>query len=300
MDTLVDDLFKAYRARIQTLDWMGPETKRKALKKLTLMGRKIGHPRRFRTYAGLVVKSDDYFGNMVRASEYGHRRALRKLKKPVDRAEWFMAPQVVNAYCNFNMNEIVFHAAILQPPFFDLMADDAFNYGAIGSVIGHEITHGFDDQGSKFDGAGNMKSWWSKNDRARFEREATRLAKQYDTYKVADGVSVNGKLTLGENIADLGGLSIAFDAYRRHMAHTGAKTLHGFTPEERFFLGAARAECTLSRPEFQKFQVLNDPHSPAEFRVNGPLTNLDSFHETYGLSPKDKLYKKPSDRIRIW
>lgn len=265
------------------------------------MKRKIGYPKRFKSYRGLVISPTDYLGNVERIVVYEHDRQMRKLKQPVDRNEWHMAPQVVNAYCNFNLNEIVFPAAILQSPFFDIETDEAINYGAIGSVIGHEITHGFDDQGSKFDGYGNMKSWWTDEDRSRFDKRSKLLVEQYGNYKVADGVPVNGKLTLGENIADLGGLAIAYDAYKQYLSRTKKiQKIQGFTPEERFFLGAARAECELWRDEYIKTAVLTDPHSPSEFRINGPLPNIDAFYGIYGVQEGDKLYRKPTKRVRIW
>lgn len=300
MDGLVDDLFTAYEARIKNLDWMTPATKRKALKKLHMMVRKIGYPSKWKSYKGLEIKANDYFGNMMRSAEYEHKRALRKLGKKVDRTEWFMSPQTVNAYFNPGMNEIVFPAAILQAPFFDESADDAVNYGAIGYTIGHEITHSFDDQGSKFDGKGNLKTWWTKKDRARFEKKAAVIAKQFDTYRVHGDMHVNGKLTLGENIADLGGISIAFDAYQNRLKKTGRKMIEGFTPEQRFFLGCAQGERELTRPEFLKMIVTTDPHSPAEFRVNGPLSNLPEFYDAFGMKKRNKLYRPAEKRAKIW
>lgn len=300
MNGLVDDLFAAYAERIKKLDWMSPATKRKALAKLRRMTRKIGYPSRWKGYRGLDIRPDDYAGNILRSELFEHRRAMRKLGKPVDRTEWFMSPQTVNAYFNPGLNEIVFPAAILQKPFFDPAADAAVNYGAIGYTIGHEITHGFDDQGSKFDGKGNLKGWWTKSDRVRFDRKASVIARQYDGYEVAPGMKVNGKLTLGENIADLGGISIAFDAYTKHLEKAGRKDLGGFTPEQRFFLGCAQGERELARPEILKTIVMTDPHSPAEFRVNGPLSNLPEFYEAFGLKKGDKLYRELGKRARIW
>ena len=225
---------------------------------------------------------------------------MRRLNKPVDRNEWFMSPQTVNAYCSFGMNDIAFPAAILQPPFFNLSADDAINYGSIGTVIGHEITHGFDDQGSKFDGKGNRKTWWTNKDRARFEKKAKMLVKQFNEYKVADGLKVNGQLTLGENIADLGGASIAFDAYQLRLQKTERKTIGGFTPEQRFFLSFALFERELRRPEAEKTQILTDPHSPGTFRINGPASNLPEFYSAFGVKKGDKLYRASSARAKIW
>ncbi|MBV9349485.1 MAG: M13 family metallopeptidase [Patescibacteria group bacterium] len=300
MDGLVSDLFTAYEVRLKKLDWMSAGTKKKAFEKLIMMTRKIGYPARFKSYAGLVVRRDDFAGNMLRSQELEHRREMRKLKKPVDRNEWFMSPQTVNAYFNPGMNEIVFPAAILQPPFFDPEADMGVNYGAIGYTIGHEITHSFDDQGSKFDGMGNLKSWWTLKDRKRFDKKAALVARQFDAYEIAPGMHVNGKLTLGENIADLGGISIAFDAYQAHLARHGRANKAGFTPEQRFFLGCAQGERELTRSEFLKMIVLTDPHSPSEFRVNGPLSNLPEFYEAFGVRRGDKLYRPPKSRAKIW
>ncbi len=297
---LVEDLFAAYEARLKNLDWMSPVTKKKALRKLAAFNRKIGYPDRWKSYAGLHIRPDDFAGNGMRSSAYEHRREMKKLGKPIDRKEWFMYPQTVNAYFAPNLNDIVFPAAILQPPFFDLSADDALNYGAIGTVIGHEITHGFDDQGSKYDHTGNLKSWWTKEDRERFDKKAELVRKQYDGYTVADGVSVNGKLTLGENIADFGGFAIAFDAYQLRLMKTGRKDIDGFTPEQRFFLGGTLFDRENSRPEFQKMQVLTDPHSPSEFRINGPVSNIGSFYEAFGVKKGDKLFRDPSIRTTVW
>lgn len=297
---VVADLFRAYEARIKNLDWMTAATKQKAVRKLHQMHRKLGYPDKWKSYRGLVITPDDYVGNVVRVSTYEHRRAMRRLTKPVDHAEWFMSPQTVNAYCSFNMNDIVFPAAILQPPFFNVIADDALNYGAIGSVIGHEITHAFDDQGSKFDGKGNRETWWTKTDSARFAAKAKVLVRQFNDYKVADGLHVNGQLTLGENIADLGGVSIAFDAYQLRLAESGRKDIDGFTPEQRFFLCYALFERENSRPEAEKTLVMTDPHSPGQFRINGPASNLPEFYAAFNVQKGDKLYRTPKDRAKIW
>lgn len=300
MNILVDDLFRAYERRIKRADWMTPVTKKKAVAKLKMMQRKIGYPSRFRNYKSLSIEKNNFFGNILRAIEFEHDHAVKKLKKPIDRNEWHMSPQTVNAYCNFNLNEIVFPAAILQEPFFNLNADDGINYGAIGAVIGHEITHGFDDQGSKFDGHGNMKNWWTKKDREQYEKKSKIIVKQYDAYTISDDIHVNGKLTLGENIADLGGLVIAFDAYQERLKKIGRQNIAGFTPEQRFFLGAARVECELYRDEYAKTKVLNDPHSPPQFRINGPFANMDEFYKAYDVKKGDKLYIEPSKRAKIW
>jgi len=232
--------------------------------------------------------------------EYEHRRAMRKLPKPVDRSEWFMSPQTVNAYCSLNTNDIAFPAAILQAPFFSVDADDAVNYGSIGMVIGHEITHSFDDQGSKFDGRGNRATWWTARDRTHFTKKAKVLVKQFNGYTVADGLKVNGQLTLGENIADLGGVSIAFDAYQLHLKKTGRHDIDGFTPEQRFFLSFALFERENRRPEAEKTQVLTDPHSPGLYRINGPASNLPEFYSAFGVEKGDKLYRAPKNRAKIW
>lgn len=298
---MIEDLFTAYKARIQNLEWMGAATKKKALKKLSQIVPKIGYPDTWKTYKGVRIDADDFVGNILRISAWHDRRQLAKLKKKtVDRSEWFMYPQTVNAYYNPGINDIVFPAGILQPPFFSTSFDSAINYGAIGTVIGHEITHAFDDQGSKFDGYGNRKTWWTPEDRKRFDAKAKVLVNQFNQYTVADGVKVNGQLTLGENIADLGGISIAYDAYQLKLERTGRKDIGGFTPEQRFFLGASFFERENSRPEFQKMQVTTDPHSPALFRINGPFSNLPEFYEAFGVKKSDKLYRSPTTRAKIW
>lgn len=299
-EIMVNDLFIAYEERIKNLDWMSQKTKNLALKKLHAMNRKIGYPNKWKSYRGLRIKNDDYLGNVLRISTLEHKRVIKKLKKPVDRKEWHMSPQTVNAYCNQTMNEIVFPAAILQPPFFSKNNDDAINYGAMGMVIGHEITHNFDDQGSKFDIKGNLKNWWTKSDHKNLKKKTKPLIEQFNKYKVADGVSVNGKLTIGENIADLGGLAIAFDAYQLHLKKTGRKNIDGFTPEQRFFLGDTLFERENTRPEFQKMLALNDPHSPSIFRVNGPASNISEFYEAFNVRKGDKLYREPKARVKIW
>lgn len=300
MDLLVDDLFTAYEVRLRSLDWMTPATKRKALRKLASFNRKIGYPEKWKSYKGLVVKEGDYAGNLIRSSVYEHKRHMRRLGKPMDYAEWLMYPQTVNAYYQPTMNDIAFPAAILQPPFFSFTADDALNYGSIGTVIGHEITHGFDDEGSKFDAKGNLKSWWTAEDRKRFMAKAKKVEKQFDQYEVADGLKVNGKLTLGENIADLGGLSIAYDAYQIQLARTGRQDIDGLTPEQRFFIGFSLFERENARPEFTKTQVLTDPHSPAVFRINGPVSNFDAFYHSYGVKKGDAHFRTPKDREMVW
>lgn len=300
MGELVDDLFEAYRERIKALDWMSPATKKKALRKLSKMNRKIGYPDKWKSYRGLVIRPDDFFGNALRSTEYEHKREMKKLRGPIDRHEWFMFPQTVNAYNAPNLNEIVFPAAILQPPFFDPDGDAALNYGCIGAVIGHEITHGFDDEGAKYDENGNLRDWWTAEDKKRFEAKGRLVVRQYDAYEVADGVKVNGKLTLGENIADFGGLVIGYEAYQRHLAKHGRKDIGGFTPEQRYFLGFALFERENVRPEFEKMATLTDPHSPGPFRINGPVANYERFYEAFGVGKGDKLYRDPSVRTTVW
>lgn len=300
MNAIIDDLFTVYEARLKALDWMSPATKKKAIQKLHVFNRKIGYPDKWKSYAGLIVKPDDYVGNLLRTGAYEHRRAIKKLKGPVDRAEWHMYPQTVNAYFAPTLNDIAFPAAILQKPFFDENGDDGINYGAMGAVIGHEMTHGFDDEGSKFDAKGNLKSWWTPEDRKRFEKKAEVVRKQFDAYTVADGLHVNGKLTLGENIADLGGISIALDAYKLQLARTGRKDVAGFTPEQRFFFGFALFERENTRPEVEKTQVLTDPHAPGKTRINGPASNIQAFYDAFDVKKGDQLYRDPAKRAKIW
>ena len=300
MDALVDDLFDAYAVRIKKLDWMSAATKRKALLKLRAMNRKIGYPKKWRSYKGLAVLANDYFGNMLRSSTYEHYRNMRKLGRPIDRGEWYMSPQTVNAYFSANLNDIVFPAAILQWPFFDARADAAVNYAGIGSVIGHEITHGFDDQGAKFDAKGNMKKWWTVVDEKKFTKKTKPFIAQASAEEAADGVNINGQLTLGENMADSGGLIIAYEAYQKHLKKTGRKNIGGLSSEERFFLGFAQMEREVARPETIKMRALTDPHAPAPWRINGPLSNFEPFYQTFTLKKGDKLFRPPTSRAQIW
>ncbi|MGH7175102.1 MAG: M13-type metalloendopeptidase, partial [Minisyncoccia bacterium] len=301
IDELVSNLFTAFRARLEALDWMSPRTKRAALAKLAKMDRKIGYPKKWKSYRGLVVTSEDYFGNVLRSARYEQRRNIKKLGKPVDRGEWHMYPQTVNAYYNPGTNEIAFPAAILQPPYFGPTQDAGINYGAIGGVIGHEITHGFDNDGSKYDGRGNLRKWWTPADRTRFERRAAVLKRQFDRYKL-HGLPVNGKLTLGENIADLGGYAIALDAYQRHLEQHPAERqeLEGLSAEQRFFLGMAQDWRELVRPEAEKTLILTNEHAPHELRTNGPAGNLPEFYAAWGVKKGDKLFRAVKDRAKIW
>ncbi|MBI2120595.1 MAG: M13 family metallopeptidase, partial [Parcubacteria group bacterium] len=300
INELVDNLFSAYRERIQNLDWMTPKTKKLALKKLGGMTRKLGYPEKWKGYKGLKITPDSYIGNYFRTHEFEWKRMVRKLGKKPDWKEWHMTPPTVNAYFNPCMNEIVFPAGIMQPPFFDPTADDAVNYGAIGSVIGHEITHGFDDQGHQFDAKGNFKNWWTDEDKKKFHAKAKVIEEQYDDYAAIDDMRVNGKLTAGENIADLGGLTVAFAAFKKSQKGKEPEILDGFTPDQRFFFGYSLFEQGIIRPELLKKFLVTDPHSPAIFRVNGPLSNMPEFIEAFDVKSGDKLYREPSKRAKIW
>ena len=300
MDTLVKNLVEAYRQGIQTLEWMSPATKEKALAKLSTFTPKIGYPDTWRDYSKLEIRRDDLVGNLQRAAEFFTQRELDKLGKPVDRSEWFMTPQTVNAYYNPGMNEIVFPAAILQPPFFNLQADEAVNYGAIGGVIGHEIGHGFDDQGSKWDGAGNLNDWWTPEDRAEFEKRAKALVDQYAAFEPLPGFTVNGQLTLGENIGDLAGLTLAHAAWKISLAGKESPVIDGLSGDQRFLAGWAQGWASKQRDDFIKTILATDPHSPPKFRVNGVMRNLPVFYETYGVKEGDALYLPPEQRVKIW
>lgn len=300
MDQLVASLLKTYEQSIHELTWMTDVTRQKALDKLRRMTPKIGYPVKWRDYSELEIRADDLPGNMRRSAEHEHRRMVRRLGTPVDRTEWGMTPQTVNAYYNPSRNEIVFPAAILQPPFFDAGAEDAANYGGIGAVIGHEISHGFDDQGSKYDGEGNLQNWWTDADRMAFEKLTGALVKQYESYEAMPGRPLNGKLTLGENIADLSGMAIAWKAYRSTLGGQPGPVIDGFTSGQRFFLGWSQIWRRKYRDEEMVRRLLTDPHSPSAFRANGPVVNLDAFYEAFDVRPGDKLYKPKEERIQIW
>jgi len=300
MDELVKNLVAAYQAGIQELEWMSPETKQKALAKLATFNPKIGYPDKWRDYAKLDVKRDDLVGNVQRATAFEFERQLGKLGKPIDRGEWFMTPMTVNAYYNPGMNEIVFPAAILQPPFFDLNAEDAVNYGGIGAVIGHEIGHGFDDQGSKYDGAGNLNDWWTTADRSEFEKRAAMLGKQYDGFEALPGLHVNGAFTMGENIGDLAGMTMAHRAYRLSLGGKEAPVIDGYSGDQRFFIGWAQVWARKYRDENLKQRIATDPHSPSEFRANGTARNIPAFYTAFEVKEGDKLFLAPDQRVRIW
>jgi putative endopeptidase len=298
-DELVRNVIAAMDRRLQNLAWMAPETKAKARAKLAAFTPKIGYPDVWRDYSALEIRRDDLLGNVLRARRFEFDRQLARLGGPVDRTEWFMAPMTVNAYANPTMNEIVFPAAILQPPFFDPHADPAINYGGIGAVIGHEISHHFDDQGRKYDPTGRLAEWWTPEDVARFDSLAQRLVAQYDAYEPLPGMHVQGKLTLGENIADLAGMTVAYDAYRMSLNGAEPPVLDGFTGDQRFYLGWAQVWRRSYREENLRQRLLTDPHSPSEQRT-AVVRNLDPWYPAFGVEPGEALYLAPDERVRIW
>lgn len=300
MQELVANLLASYGESIDGLAWMTAETKAQAKDKLSKYMTKIGYPDTWRDYSKLEVRIGDAVGNRARSGRFEWERIAKRAGKPVDRAEWGMTPQTVNAYYNPSLNEIVFPAAILQPPFFDMGADDAVNYGAIGAVIGHEISHGFDDQGSQFDGDGKLRNWWSDADRKAFDGIGAQLVAQYETYEPIAGKKLNGKLTLGENIADLSGLQVAYKAYKRSLGGKPAAVIDGYTGEQRFFLGWSQAWREKVREERSLQLLTTDPHSPPQFRANGAAVNHDGFHEAFGTKAGDQMFKPAEQRIRIW
>ncbi len=302
MKKLVDNLLEAYRVSILDLPWMSEATKAKALEKLKKFTPKIGYPDKWRDYSTLEISATDLIGNLWRIAEFDHAYAIAKIGAPVDRDEWHMTPQTVNAYYNPLANEIVFPAAILQPPFFDLEADIAANYGGIGAVIGHEIGHGFDDQGSKYDGDGNMVDWWTDEDRSKFEELTSVLIKQFDALspESTPDIHVNGAFTLGENIGDLGGLGIAYKAYKLALNGAQSPVIDGLTGDQRFFLSYAHSWRNKNRPEEVRRRIAIDPHSPDEFRCNQIVRNVQEFYDAFGVSEEDELWLAPQERVRIW
>lgn len=300
MEVLVQNLMKAYSQSIDKLDWMSPTTKVQAQKKLASFAVKIGYPNKWRDYSALEIKNNDLIGNVIRSREFEHQYALNKLGKPVDRDEWGMTPQTINAYYNASLNEIVFPAAILQPPFFDMDADDAVNYGAIGAIIGHEISHGFDDQGSQFDELGNMKNWWTAEDHRKFKEKTNTLVAQYNAYEPIKGYHVNGELTLGENIADNSGLAIAYKAYQLSLNGKAAPVLDNLTGEQRFYIGWAQAWHSKITDAMQVEFLKRDPHSPDKVRGNATLLNQAPFYDAFHIQQGDKMYLPANKRVTIW
>jgi len=300
MEKLVGNLLKAFDQSVDTLDWMGPETKKEAKAKLAAFTPKIGYPDKWRDYSALQITPDDLIGNVTRANVFEYNRNINKLGQPVDRGEWGMTPQTINAYYNPEMNEIVFPAAILQPPFFNAQADDAVNYGAIGAVIGHEISHGFDDQGSQYDGKGNLRDWWTKEDHEKFASKTAALVKQYSAYSPVPGYNVNGELTLGENIADNSGLAIALKAYKLSLGGQEAPVIDGMTGEQRFYLGFGQVWAGKMRDNAAIVRIKTDPHSPPQFRGNGTVKNQPGFYEAFGVKEGDAMYLPPDQRVIMW
>ncbi|GGG99692.1 MULTISPECIES: M13 family metallopeptidase [Pedobacter] len=300
MNQMIVNLRKAFEIRINGLEWMSPETKQKALAKLHAFTPKVGYPEKWKNYDGLVINKDTYFQNLRNASVWSYNEMVDQLGKPVDRKRFGMTPPTVNAYYSPTLNEIVFPAGILQFPFFDPNADDAVNYGGIGAVIGHEMSHGFDDSGSQYDAAGNLKNWWTAEDKAKFDAKTKALGEQFDAYTVLDTIHVIGKLTMGENIGDLGGLNAAYTAFKMTKQGQGNEKIDGFTPDQRFFLAWAQVWRGNILPESAAQLIKTDPHSPGPYRTIGAPVNMDAWYKAFDVKPGDKLYKKPEDRIRMW
>ncbi|EKE85307.1 M13 family metallopeptidase [Idiomarina xiamenensis] len=300
MEELIENLRKSYAASIESLDWMSDETKEKALEKLHKFKPKVGYPNKWRDYSSLQISSSDLVGNYKAYAAFDYAEEMAKVGGPVDPEDWGMTPQTVNAYYSPVRNEIVFPAGILQPPFFDMNAEPAVNYGGIGAVIGHEMGHGFDDQGSKYDGDGNLRSWWTDTDREAFDSLAQRLSAQYSSYEPIEGLNVNGDLTLGENIGDLAGLTIAYEAYQMSLDGKPAPELDGFTGAQRVFIGWAQVWRGKYREDAIREQVLSDPHSPAEYRVNGTVVNVPGFYQAFDVKADDELFLAPEKRVHIW
>jgi len=300
MQNLVSNLVKAYEIRIKNLDWMTEVTKQKALDKLHAFTPKIAYPDKWKNYDGLEINSGTFFNNVRNSGTWSYSEMVQQLGKPVDKTRWAMTAPTVNAYYNPVNNEIVFPAGILQFPFFDVNADDAVNYGGIGAVIGHEISHGFDDSGSQYDKDGTLRNWWTDEDRSRFKVKATALQEQFDAYTVLDTIHVNGKLTLGENIGDLGGLNAAYEAFKMTKQGQSTVKIDGFTPDQRFFLSWAQVWKGNILNESAAQLIVTDTHSPGPYRTIGAPVNMDAWYQAFDIKPGDKLYKKPEERIRIW
>lgn len=297
---LVNNLSTSFDSRIKKLDWMSEVTKQRALAKLHAFVKKIGFPDKWKNYDGVIIKRDDFYGNLQRCSQWQYNDNVSRLGKPIDKTEWGMTPPTVNAYYSPQKNEIVFPAGILRFPFFDFEADDAINYGGIGAVIGHEMTHGFDDQGRQFDADGNLQDWWTKTDADEFKKRADEVVQQYNDYTILDTLHVNGKLTLGENLADLGGLSIAYEAFKNTKQGQSSEKIDGFTPDQRFFLNWSQVWRNNILPEAAAQRIVTDNHSPGMYRSNGPLTNMEAFYKAFDVKFGDKMYKAPEKRTKIW
>ena len=300
MLSLVNNLQETYASRINRLDWMSDVTKRKAIGKLNTFMKKIGYPDKWKDYSALAVVDGDFVANILNAATFEYNYNVAKLGKPIDKTEWGMTPPTVNAYYNPAFNEIVFPAGILQYPFFDFSADDAVNYGGIGGVIGHEMTHGFDDQGRQYDENGNLRDWWTEEDAKKFEEKANVVVEQFNSYTVLDTVHVNGELTLGENLADLGGLAISYEAFKKTKQGQSNELIDGYTPDQRFFLSWAQVWRANTRPEEMANRIVTDPHSPNEWRCNGPLSNMEEFYQAFGVKQGDKMYRPAAERVRVW
>jgi predicted metalloendopeptidase len=300
VEAMVQNLLEAYRQEIEGLTWMGADTKRQALAKLAMIKVKMAYPDTWRDYSKLRINQDDLVGNVMRARQFESDWQLAKLGKPVDRSEWHVSPQTVNAYYSPLLNEIVFPAAYLQPPMFNALADDAVNYGAIGTSIGHEISHGFDDKGSQYDGDGNLRNWWTAEDRERFSAKTSTLVAEYGAFEPVKGYHVNGELTLGENIADNAGLAVSYKAWKISLGGKDAVIIDGLTGDQRFFMGFAQRAGTLDRDNMVIMWIKTDPHTPSEFRVNGLLMNQQAFYDTYAVKPGDRMYLPPEQRTLIW
>ncbi|MBB6498238.1 M13 family metallopeptidase [Pedobacter cryoconitis] len=297
---MVDNLQKVYRSRIEKLDWMSPATKQKAIEKLNAFIKKIGYPDKWKKYDDVEIAKNSYFANIQSAEKHTYKEMVGKMGKPVDKTEWDMTPPTVNAYYNPSINEIVFPAGILQFPFFDFGADNAINYGAIGAVIGHEMTHGFDDQGRQYDKDGNLKDWWTAADAVKFNDKAKKVADLYNSFTLLDNQHVNGQLTLGENLADIGGLAIAYEAFKLTPDGKSDKKIDGFTPDQRFFLSFAQVWRIKSRDESMRVRLKTDPHSPEMFRVNGPVYSMEAFYKAFNIPATAKMYVAPANRVGVW
>jgi putative endopeptidase len=300
MMALVTNVEETFADRLKRLTWMSDSTKQQALVKLHAIVKKIGFPDKWETYPGVVINRNDFYGNLLSIYAFKYNKMVNRMGKPVDRSEWRMTPPTVNAYYSSNNNEIVFPAGILQFPFFDFNADDAINYGGAAAVIGHEITHGFDDHGRQYDAQGNLRDWWTNADADKFKSLAEKVVEQYNQFTVNDSVHVNGKLTLGENIADLGGLNIAYEAFKKTDEGKSNKKIDGFTPDQRFFLNWAQVWRYNIMPQYAGQLILTDPHSPGMYRCNAPISNMDSWYNAFNIQPGDKMYKPEAERIKIW